>query len=82
VLRAPPSGGKDRTMSLTDIQQAFVRRYMDGNECILGVRIHEMDGDNVILVDVVEDARVKLPNDFLGLRVVVRAATRAVLAYR
>ena len=35
-------------MSLTDIQQAFVRRYMNGNECVNGVRIREINGENVI----------------------------------
>lgn len=69
-------------MSLTDIQQAFVRRYMNGNECVLGVRIREIDGENVILVEVTDRERVELPSDFLDLRVDVREGDRAVLAYR
>jgi len=69
-------------MSLTDIQQAFVRRYMNGNECVNGVRIHEIEGENVILVEVMDRASVELPREFFGLRVEVREGDRAVLAYR
>jgi hypothetical protein len=69
-------------MSLTDIQQAFVRRYMNGNECVNGVRIREIDGKNVILVDIVDRERVDLPSDFLGLSVEIRESDRAILAYR
>ncbi|HTZ86646.1 MAG TPA: hypothetical protein VMB05_08260 [Solirubrobacteraceae bacterium] len=69
-------------MSLTDIQQAFVRRYMNGNECVNGVRIHEIEGENVILVEVMDRASVELPPEFFGLRVEVREGDRAVLAYR
>jgi hypothetical protein len=72
-----------RMMSLTDIQQAFVRRYMNGNECVNGVRIGEVDGDNVILVEVMDREGVELlPPDFFGLRVEIREGDRAVLAYR
>jgi len=69
-------------MSLTDIQQAFVRRYMNGNDCVNGVRIREIDGENVILVEVTDRERVELPSDFFDLRVEVREGDRAVLAYR
>jgi len=69
-------------MSLTDIQQAFVRRYMNGNECVNGVRIREIDGKNVILVEITDRESVNLPSDFFGLRVEVREGDRAVLAYR
>jgi hypothetical protein len=69
-------------MSLTDIQQAFVRRYMEGDECVLGVRIRERNGENVIFVEVAEESHVELPSEFLDLRVEVREGNRAVLAYR
>lgn len=69
-------------MSLTDIQQAFVRRFMSDDECVIGVRIREIAGENVILVEVTERERVDLPGDFFGLRVEVREGHRAVLAYR
>ncbi len=69
-------------MSLTDIQQAFVRRFMEGNEHVNGVRIRDIDGKNVILVEVADPSRVELPGEFLGLRVEVREGNRAVLAYR
>jgi hypothetical protein len=69
-------------MSLTDIQQAFVRRYMNGNDCVNGVRIREINGENVILVEVTDRGRVELPNEFFDLRVEVRKGDRAVLAYR
>jgi hypothetical protein len=69
-------------MSLTDIQQAFVRRYMNGNDCVNGVRIREIDGENVILVDVTDRESVQLPSEFFDLRVEVREGDRAVLAYR
>jgi hypothetical protein len=69
-------------MSLTDIQQAFVRRYMNGNECVNAVRIHEIDGENVILVEVTDRASVDLPTEFFDLRVEIREGNRAVLAYR
>jgi len=69
-------------MSLTDIQQAFVRRYMNGNDCVNGVRIREIDGENVILVEVTDRERVELPDKFFDLRVEVRQGDRAVLAYR
>jgi hypothetical protein len=69
-------------MSLTDIQQAFVRRYMNGNECVNGVRIREIDGENVILVEIADRASVYLPSEFFDLRVEMREGDRAVLAYR
>ncbi len=69
-------------MSLTDIQQAFVRRYMNDDECVIGVRIREIDGDNVIFVEVTDRKLVDLPSDFCKLRVEVREGHPAVLAYR
>jgi hypothetical protein len=69
-------------MSLTDIQQAFVRRYMNGNDCVNGVRIREIDGENVIVVEVMDRELVELPDEFFDLRVEVRQGDRAVLAYR
>jgi len=69
-------------MSLTDIQQAFVRRYMNNDECVIGVRIREMDGDNVIFVEVADRKKVTLPGSFCELRVEVREGRPAVLAYR
>jgi hypothetical protein len=69
-------------MSLTDIQQAFVRRYMNGNDCVNGVRIREIDGENVIVVEVTDRECVDLPDTFFDLRVDVRQGDRAVLAYR
>ena len=69
-------------MSLTDIQQAFVRRYMDGNDWVNGVRIREIDDENVIVVEVMDPERIELPDEFFELRVQVRQGDRAVLAYR
>ncbi len=69
-------------MSLTDIQQAFVRRFMNGNECVNGVSIREIDGENVILVEVADRASVDLPSEFFDLRVEIREGDRAILAYR
>jgi hypothetical protein len=69
-------------MSLTDIQQAFVRRYMNGNESVNSVRVREIDGKNVILVEVADCAGVDIPSEFFDLRVEVRPGARAVLAYR
>lgn len=69
-------------MSLTDIQQAFVRRYMNGNDGVLGVRIREIDGENVVLAEVEDREHVELPSEFFGLRVEIREGDRAVLAYR
>jgi hypothetical protein len=69
-------------MSLTDIQQAFVRRFMNGNESVNGVSIREIDGENVILVEVADRTSVDLPPEFLDLRVEIREGDRAILAYR
>ena len=69
-------------MSLTDIQQAFVRRYMSDDDDVIGVRIREMEGKNVIFVEVEDRTHVALPDEFLGLRVEIREGHRAVLAYR
>jgi hypothetical protein len=66
--------------SLTDIQQAFVRRYMDDNG-VIGVRIRRCDGDLVLFVVVAPDCTAELPPKFRGLRVVVEQGQRAVLAY-
>lgn len=69
-------------MSLTDIQQAFVRRYMNDDECVIGVRVREIDGEDVIFVEVADHDLVELPSDFCELRVEVREGQPAVLAYR
>lgn len=69
-------------MNLTDIQQAFVRRYMSDDEDVIGVRIREVDGETVIFVEVEDRERVELPREFCGLRVDIREGHRAVLAYR
>jgi len=69
-------------MSLTDIQQAFVRRYMNDDECVIGVRIRQRGGENVIFVEIADGADVALPEEFAGLRVEVRKGQQAVLAYR
>ena len=67
--------------SLADIQQAFVHRYMDDDDRVIGVRVRELDGETVLYVEVSDRTRVELPASFRGLRVVVREAHRALLAY-
>jgi hypothetical protein len=66
--------------SLTDVQQAFVHRYMDDNG-VLGVRICEIDGQNTLVVDIRDGASPELPDEFRDLPVVVRTGNPAVLAY-
>lgn len=69
-------------MKLTDIQQAFVRRYMNDDECVIGVRIRRSGDASVIFVEIADGADVALPEEFAGLRVEVREGQQAVLAYR
>lgn len=66
--------------NLTDIQQAFVRRYMD-NDGVIGVRVRELEGRIVLFVEVDDPKTVDLPTTFRDLPVVVRQGHRAVLAY-
>jgi len=68
--------------NLTDIQQAFVRRYMDDDGSVIGVRVSQIDGQHVLVVDVSDDQGVELPSAFRELPVYVREGRRAVLAYR
>jgi hypothetical protein len=75
-------GAEGEMMSLTDIQQAFVRRYMNDDEHVIGVRIREINGKNVLLVEVTDRNRVELPSTFCELRVEVREGRPAILAYR
>jgi hypothetical protein len=66
--------------SFTDIQQAFVRRYMSDGD-VVGVRVRKIDGQMVLFVEVRDPKAVELPDTFGGLPVVVREGRRAVLAY-
>lgn len=66
--------------SLTDIQQAFVRRYMD-SDGVLGVRVRKIDGQNTLIVDVRAGASPELPAQFRELPVLVRTGSPAILAY-
>ncbi len=66
--------------SLTDIQQAFVNRYMDDDR-VVGVRVRKIDGRMVLFVEVSDCKSVDLPGTFRGLPVVVREGRRAMLAY-
>jgi hypothetical protein len=65
--------------SFSEIQQAFVRHFMD--EDVLGVRIQRIDDDMVLVVEVSDATKVDLPETFGGLDVRVRTGRRAVLAY-
>lgn len=66
--------------NLTDIQQDFVRRYMDDNG-VIGVRVRECDSKLVLYVEVEDGYSPELPEDFRGLPVIVRQGQRAMLAY-
>jgi hypothetical protein len=66
--------------TLTDTQQAFVRRYMD-QPGVLGVRVREIEGETVLLVEVCKPTSVALPDTFRGLPVRVHEGRPAVLAY-
>ncbi len=66
--------------SFTDIQQAFVRRYMDDGG-VIGVRVRKIDGQMALFVEVSDLKATDLPDTFGGLPVVVREGHRAVLAY-
>jgi hypothetical protein len=65
--------------NLSDIQQAFVRRYMH-REGVISVRIRRCDGEMVLFVEVEDPGAVQLPETFEGLPVLVRAGRRAVVA--
>ena len=65
--------------SFTEIQQAFVRRFMDEN--VIGVRVQRIDDEMTLVVDVYDPAKTEFPETFGGLDVRVRAGRRAVLAY-
>jgi hypothetical protein len=65
--------------SFTEIQQAFVRHYMDHS--VLSVRIQRIDGEMMLVVDVDDPTAANLPSSFRDLPVRVRAGRRAVLAY-
>ncbi len=66
--------------NLTEIQQAFVHRFMDDNG-VLGVRVRKIDGQDTLVVDVREGASPEVPETFRELPVVVRTGSPAVLAY-
>jgi hypothetical protein len=66
--------------SFTDIQQAFVHRYMDDGD-VIGVRVREIDGRIALFVDVANSSSVDLPKTFRDLPVIVREGGRAILAY-
>jgi hypothetical protein len=68
-------------MSLTDIQQAFVHRYMDNDDDVIGVRVREIDGRIVLFVKVSGRKHVDLPETFRGLPIIVSEGHRAMLAY-
>lgn len=65
--------------SLTEIQQAFVRRYMD--DSVIGVRVQKIDDEMMLVVEVDDPTSVELPQTFRDLAVRVRTGRRAVLAY-
>jgi hypothetical protein len=65
--------------SYTEIQQAFVRHFM--NDDVLGVRIQKVDNEMVLVVEVIDAGAVDLPDSFRDLRVRVREGRRAVLAH-
>lgn len=67
-------------VSLTETQQAFVRRYML-DERVIGVRIRKVDGDLVLDVEVAPGADIELPAEFNGLPVRVREGAPALLAF-
>jgi hypothetical protein len=66
--------------NLTDIQQAFVRRYMH-DDGVVGVRVRKLEGQMVLFVEIDEHSSVQLPDSFRGVPVVVRSGRRAILAY-
>jgi hypothetical protein len=68
------------SVSMTDIQQAFVRRYMDGSG-VVGVSVEEIGDQLVLLVEVGDPKAVELPETFQGLPVKVVAGRPAILAY-
>jgi hypothetical protein len=69
-------------LSLSDVQQSFVRRYMTDSR-ILGVRVRRCD--DIWTLDVEIDAEraatIDLPGEYRGIPVRVRHGVPAVLAY-
>jgi hypothetical protein len=65
--------------SYTEIQQAFVRHYMD--EGVIGVRVQKVDDEMMLVVEVDDPTLIDLPPTFRDLEVRVRKGRRAVLAY-
>ena len=72
----------DTTVSLSDVQQSFVRQYMVDAR-IIGVRIAEVE--NRWVLDVVVDGdqaeSLQLPSEYRGVPVRVRAGVPAILAF-
>jgi hypothetical protein len=68
--------------SLTDIQQAFVRRYMI-DDCIVGVSVRRLDDESFVLdVELNPECEpIELPAEFEGLTVQAHSGRRAVLAF-
>jgi hypothetical protein len=66
--------------TLTDIQRAFVDRYMNDDN-VIGVRIRKIDNRTTLFVEVTDPGCVNLPETFRDLPVVVREGRRGVLAY-
>ena len=69
-------------LSLTDIQQSFVRHFMTDDR-VIGVRMRHRNGDWFLDVEVDEASQstLDLPETYYGLGVCVRASRPAVLAY-
>lgn len=66
--------------TFTEIQQAFVRQYMN-DDGVIGVSIRKIEGQMVLVVDVSDEKRADLPLNFRNLPVIVRKGRRAALAY-
>lgn len=66
--------------SFTDIQQAFVHRYME-NDGVIGVRVRKIDGRIVLFVEVSDCKSIDLPETFRDLPVIVSQGHPAMLAY-
>jgi hypothetical protein len=78
---AGPTSRYEIMSSFTDIQQAFVHRYID-HDGVNGVRVAKIDDEMVLLVEVDNVDAAQLPEEFRGLPVRVCESGRAVLAYR
>ncbi|MGC9222172.1 MAG: hypothetical protein ACP5H2_12685 [Solirubrobacteraceae bacterium] len=67
--------------SYAEIQRAFAHRYMDA-EGVVGVRVQEIDGLLVLVVQASSEAvREAVPDEFRGVPVRVSVGRRPVLAY-